>query len=261
MTDEGFEAVVDLAEAAGAEILRLYSAGAGAASAKSDGSPVTAADTAAEAVILAGLAQLAPGAVVVAEEDVAAAGVAPAVQDAFWLVDPLDGTREYLARNGEFTVNIAHVVGGVPVAGVVHAPVAGLSWWGCAKGAFRRGADRVARPIRARPAPSAGLVVAASRAHGDRARLDAYLARFTVAERRSIGSSLKFCRIAEGTLDLYPRFGPTMEWDTAAGDAVLRAAGGAVIDADTGGPLRYGKPDHRNGPFIAHGAWPLPALP
>lgn len=246
--------LIALAEAAGAAILALYAAGPGRIAAKGDGSPVTAADAAAEAVILAGLARLAPAERVVAEERFAADGVA-ATDDTFWLVDPLDGTREYIARNGEFTVNIARVQGGAPVLGVVHAPALGLTWWGAAgEGAWMKdgGAPRV---IRARTAPAEGLVVAASRSHGDGGRLDAFLARWPVRERLGLGSSLKFCRIAEGAVDLYPRFGPTMEWDTAAADAVLRAAGGVVVDAESGAPLVYGKPGHRNGAFVAYGAW------
>jgi 3'(2'), 5'-bisphosphate nucleotidase len=244
-----------LADRAGAAILALYEAGPGRVAAKGDGSPVTAADAAAEAVILEGLARLAPGERVVAEERFSADGVA-CTDTAFWLVDPLDGTREYIARNGEFTVNIARVQRGLPVFGIVHAPALGLTWWGAAgQGAWMKIGGGAPSPIRARPAPADGLVVAASRSHGDGGRLDAFLARWTVRERLALGSSLKFCRIAEGAVDLYPRFGPTMEWDTAAADAVLRAAGGIVVEAATGTPLAYGKPGHRNGEFVAYGAW------
>jgi 3'(2'), 5'-bisphosphate nucleotidase len=243
-----------LAQAAGAAILALYDAGPGRIAAKGDGSPVTAADAAAEAVILAGLERLAPGERVVAEERFSADGIV-CTDDAFWLVDPLDGTREYIARNGEFTVNIARVRRGRPELGIVHAPALGVTWWGVVgDGAWMRDGGPP-RAIRARPAPADGLVVAASRSHGDGGRLDAFLARWPVRERLALGSSLKFCRIAEGVVDLYPRFGPTMEWDTAAADAVLRAAGGIVVDAGSGAPLTYGKPGHRNGEFVAYGAW------
>lgn len=260
-------AVDDLIRAAldaGAAILAIYAGADLGVATKADASPVTAADAAAEAVILAALAQIAPDLPVVAEEATAAGAAPTALGDRFALVDPLDGTKEFIARNGEFTVNIGLIEGARPVAGVVLAPVLKRIWWGAVGvGAFAAEvtADGTtlteARPIRVRPAPAAGLSVMASRSHCG-AVTEAFLDRLPVAERVAAGSSLKFCRIAEGQCDLYPRHGPTMEWDTAAGDAVLCAAGGAVTDM-AGRPLVYGKRgrvgivDFANPDFVAMG--------
>jgi len=229
---------------------------------KADSSPVTQADEAAEALILERLARLAPGIPVVAEEAVAA-GHVPALGEELFLVDPLDGTKEFIARNGEFTVNIALARGGEPVLGVVYAPVSGALYTGDvgARRAWRaRGADSAAaRVLRVRPVPERGLTAVVSRSHCN-AETEGYLARFQVAERISIGSSLKFCIVAAGEADLYPRLGtPTHEWDTAAGQAVLVAAGGVVL-ADSGGPLRYGKAGFANPGFVAAGSLPRALL-
>jgi 3'(2'), 5'-bisphosphate nucleotidase len=243
--------IVALAERAGGVILEHYRAGV-EARAKADASPVTIADEAAEAVILAGLAELSPEIPAVAEETVAGGHVPELDQRAFWLVDPLDGTKEFLSRNGEFTVNIALIEGREPVLGVVLAPALGKVWWG-ARGhgaSARNGGSPRAIAVRSRPAQ--GAVAVASRSHSD-AETEAFLDREGVAERISAGSSLKFCLVAEGKADLYPRFGPTMEWDTAAGHAVLAAAGGRVTTRD-GAPFLYRKPDFRNPGFIARGA-------
>jgi 3'(2'), 5'-bisphosphate nucleotidase len=243
--------VVALAERAGGVILEHYREGV-ETRAKADASPVTVADEAAEAVILAGLAELTPAIAVVAEETVAG-GHVPALKDGpFWLVDPLDGTKEFLSRNGEFTVNIALIEGHEPVLGVVLAPARGQVWWGArGQGAMTREGG-AARVIAVRPRPASGAVAVASRSHSD-AETEAFLDREGVAQRISAGSSLKFCLVAEGKADLYPRFGPTMEWDTAAGHAVLAAAGGRVTTRD-GAPFLYRKPDFRNPGFIARGA-------
>ena len=247
-----------LCVAAGAVVMEVYRNG-GEARVKDDRSPVTEADERAEALILARLAQALPGWPVLAEE-AAARGDGIAACARFILVDPLDGTREILNRNGEFTVNIALVADGVPVAGAVYAPVLERLWTGGATARVRRvapGADLAAasedRPLRTRPAPATGWTALASRSHGD-AETEALLARLPIGERRAAGSSLKFCVVAEGEADVYPRFGPTMEWDTAAGEAVLRAAGGVVLQPD-GRPFRYGKDEsrYRNGPFVAWG--------
>ena len=240
-----------LAERAGEVVLEHYGEGV-LVRAKADASPVTVADEAAEAVILARLAELTPEIAVVAEETVAA-GHVPEVEEApFWLVDPLDGTKEFISRNGEFTVNIALVEGGLPVLGVVLAPALGKVWWGAVgHGAWMRD-EAGERPIAARPRPKEGVVAVASRSHSD-AQTEAFLDAQGVAERISAGSSLKFCLVAEGRADIYPRFGPTMEWDTAAGHAVLAAAGGKVSTRD-GAPFRYRKPGFRNPEFIATGA-------
>jgi 3'(2'), 5'-bisphosphate nucleotidase len=243
--------IVALADRAGAVILEHYR-GDVAVRAKADASPVTAADEAAEAVILARLAKLTPEIPVVAEETVAA-GHVPEIDDGpFWLVDPLDGTKEFLSKNGEFTVNIALIKGREPVLGVVLAPARDQAWWGArGKGAAARDADGRARPISVRSAPADGLVAIASRSHRD-AETEAFLDQAGVGTCISAGSSLKFCLVAEGKADLYPRFGRTMEWDVAAGHAVLAAAGGRVTTRD-GAPFLYRKPGFENPPFIARG--------
>ncbi|MGG5889208.1 3'(2'),5'-bisphosphate nucleotidase CysQ [Falsiroseomonas sp. HC035] len=228
--------------------------------AKSDGSPLTEADLAAEAIIAEALPAAAPGIAVVSEED--AARPAPPEGAAFILVDPLDGTREFLGPSGEFTVNIALIEAGRPVCGVVYAPALSRIWrgargTGAAMASLPPGADpsqAAWRQIHARPRPAADWTAVASRSHLD-AETQAFLAGLPVGEHRAIGSSLKFCLLAEGVADVYPRFGPTMEWDTAAGQAVLEAAGGRV-ETPAGGPFTYGKSSQgfRNGAFVAWGA-------
>ena len=240
-----------IAEAAGRETLRFYD-GEAAATIKQDGSPVTAADEAAERLILPALRALTPEIPVVSEEE-AAAGLAPdSVGRHFWLVDPLDGTKEFIKRNGEFTVNIALVEDGVPVLGVVHVPVTGETYAACGPGTASLSVGGTARAIAVRRRPPGGVTIVASRSHGDDGALDAFLAGTTVAERRPAGSSVKFCLVARGEADLYPRLGTTMEWDTAAGHAVLLGAGGAVTTIE-GADLRYGKPGYRNPHFVAAG--------
>ncbi|WP_107988971.1 3'(2'),5'-bisphosphate nucleotidase CysQ [Breoghania corrubedonensis] len=236
--------LVELAIVAGATILEIY-ADTIDISEKGDGSPVTQADTQAEAVILKGLADLAPDTPVVAEEAVSTGNV-PAPSERFFLVDPLDGTREFISRNGEFTVNIGLIDGGVPVAGIVYAPALGELFWGVAgEGAWRAavkdGQCGPAEAIAVRAQPDEGLTVLASRSHMS-PESAAFIEKLKVADMTSAGSSLKFCRLAQGAADIYPRHGRTMEWDTAAADAVLRAAGGAVVTTH-GTPLVYGKRD------------------
>jgi 3'(2'), 5'-bisphosphate nucleotidase len=244
--------IVALADRAGAVILEHYQ-GDVAVRAKADASPVTAADEAAEAVILARLAELTPDIPVVAEEMVASGHVPEIDRGAFWLVDPLDGTKEFVNGKGEFTVNIALIEGREPVLGMVLAPALRQAWWGArGSGAMARHADGHTRMIAARKAPPDGLVAIASRSHRD-AETQAFLDQARITECISAGSSLKFCLIAEGRADLYPRFGRTMEWDTAAGHAVLSAAGGRVTTRD-GAPFQYRKPGFENPPFIARGA-------
>jgi 3'(2'), 5'-bisphosphate nucleotidase len=250
-----------IAAEAGERIMAIRSRGHGV-SAKADGSPLTEADLAAEEVIATRLAAALPGLPVVSEEAASHPALTPGA--AFLLVDPLDGTREFLGPSGEFTVNIALVEGGRPVAGVVHAPALGRLWLGAlGEGAaafeVEPGQPLVAaprRPLQVRCRADQGWVAVASRSHLD-PETEAFLAGLPVAERRSIGSSLKFCLVAEGEADLYPRFGTTMEWDTAAGHAVLEAAGGRV-DAPDGGAFVYGKASagFRNGAFVAWGAPP-----
>ncbi len=248
------DAVIAIARAAGDEILRHYGGDEDIASRrKPDGSPVTDADHAAEAVIVAGLQQLEPGVAIVSEEQ-AAAGHAPTVSDApFWCVDPLDG-----ARTGEFVVCIARIVRRAPMLGVVHAPVGAISFAGTmSEGggghAIKVLGDGTRHAIRVRAVPAQGAVALDSRSHRDGAELDRWLAARGVSERRVCGSALKFGLVAEGAADYYARFGPTSEWDTAAGHAVVEAAGGTVTQHD-GSPLRYAKPGFRNPGFIARGA-------
>ena len=249
------ESLRDIAHRAGSEILAVYDSGF-AVRAKADASPVTEADTRAERIILEGLARCAPGVAVVAEESVAAGHVPDIDHRPFFLVDPLDGTREFIGRNGEFTVNIALVEDGAPTAGVVHLPALGETYWTVGDGtAWRTRGGGAAERIACRR-PGRRLVAIASRSHRS-AETDAYLRRFAVADTVSAGSSLKFCRIAEGAADLYPRLGRTMEWDVAAGHAIVAAAGGSVESLD-GGPLVYGKPGFENPHFVAHG---LPRAP
>jgi 3'(2'), 5'-bisphosphate nucleotidase len=247
-------ALTDAARAAGQAIMQVYATDF-VVRGKADASPVTEADERAERIIVERLRVLAPTIPIVAEEAVAA-GQVPEVGECFWLVDPLDGTKEFVGRNGEFTVNIALVQHGAPVLGVVLAPALGASgrlYAGLVgQGAWvEDGAGR--RPIRCRAVPPEGLTVLASRSHGDAAALDAFLAGRKVAALANAGSSLKLCLVAAGEADLYPRLGRTMEWDIAAGHAVLAAAGGEVSALD-GTPLRYGKPGFENPHFVARGA-------
>jgi len=254
MTDDIAIAFGQIAEQAGREIMRHYQSG-GAPRLKNDKTPVTAADVAAEAIILPALAALLPGVPCVAEEAVSI-GQVPHIDpgERFLLVDPLDGTREFLVRNGEFTVNIALIEAGQPVLGVVHLPALGTTYIGGPKGATLASAGAAPQPIHARPKPGDGVIVLASRSHNQNDVMERFLEGERVAERIAAGSSLKFCRLAEGIADLYPRFGRTMEWDTAAGHAVLAAAGGSVRLV-TGEPLAYGKPGFANPDFIARGRW------
>ena len=255
------EALLPLAHEAGAAIMAVY-ATAFTARSKDDRSPVTDADDAAEAIILAGLRKLTPRIPVVAEE-LAARGEAPQINEGpFWLVDPLDGTREFIERNGEFTVNIALVENGRPVLGIVLAPALEVAWLGNGAAGARR-FDKLhpeGTPIRARPVPKVAPLVLVSRNHRE-ASVDTWLKQQMAPETKTVGSSLKFCHIAEGAADFYPRFAALSEWDTAAGQAVLEAAGGKVLVWDgpadkpnIGAALHYGKPDFRNLPFLARGA-------
>lgn len=231
----------ELALAAGLEIMKHYHEGVGVEH-KADASPVTEADRAAERIILEGLRATLAGAPCVSEEE-ASAGVLPVCgDDGFLLVDPLDGTREFINRRADFTVNIALVRYGAPVAGVVYAPARGLLYSGRPGAAFeveaRDGRTVTSRrEIAARPARTPPAIVA-SRSHST-PETEAFIARYPGAETVSVGSSLKFCMVAGGEADLYPRFGRTMQWDTAAGDAVLRAAGGRTVTLE-GEPLTYG---------------------
>ena len=259
------EGMIDAALEAGRAAHHIY-LGSFEVQRKADQSPVTAADHASEAIILERLKHAAAGVPVVAEEEVAA-GRLPAIGQEFFLVDPLDGTKEFIQRNGDFTVNIALVRDGDPVLGVVYAPVTAALYIGdVVSGHALRSrcppidsAKATAREvIRVRHPPAQGLTVVVSRSHST-PETETYLANYQVAERVSVGSSLKFCLVAAGEADLYPRLGPTMEWDTAAGQAVLVAAGGSVL-APGGLPLAYGKPGLRNSFFVAGGSVHLAPL-
>lgn len=255
--DEIAEALARIALEAGVAILRHYHEGT-SARLKSDASPVTAADEEAEAIILKALAVQFPDHLVLAEESVARDGLPKNLADEFFLVDPLDGTREFLARNGEFTVNIALVRGSAPVSGVVYAPALGVLFWG-GRRAFRAQVTTgaldlpVGEAIRCR-APAQPLAVLESRSHITPAD-KAAIAQLGPHLTRAVGSSLKFGYIASAEADVTLRLGPTMEWDTAAGDAVLRAAGGMTFTGD-GEPMLYGKLEQglKNGAYAAWGA-------
>ena len=245
------DALTPLIYEAGELVMRIYATDF-EVEVKGDESPVTLADQCAEKLIFEGLRRLTPEIPLVGEE-AASAGDIPDVSNRFWLIDPIDGTKEFISRNGEFTVNIALVDHGLPVLGLVLAPAletlyagaAGLGAWVEVRG--------VRRGIGVRSVPADGLTVVGSRHHGNDRAVDAFLAGRLVAAQRLVGSSLKLCILAEGLADVYPRFGRTMEWDTAAGDAVLRAAGGSVRTLD-GATLTYGKPGFENPDFAAWGA-------
>ena len=243
-----------LALAAGKVIMEVHGRPDFEARSKSDNSPVTEADEAADAVIAAGLTAAFPDIALVTEEQAASHDLSAT---RFLIVDPLDGTKEFINRKQDFTVNIAYVEDGVPLRGVVYAPAKGRMFYTRADGSaveevgpFDPDSPGAQRPLRVREADNAALMVVASKSHRDQAT-DDYIARYRVADLCSAGSSLKFCLVATGEADLYPRLGRTMEWDTAAGDAVLRGAGGQVVDFDTLRPLAYGKPGYANPFFIA----------
>jgi 3'(2'), 5'-bisphosphate nucleotidase len=253
-------ALADIAAKAGEIVMRHYAAGAVETRKKEDFSPVTAADEDAEAFILTELKRVAPDVAVIAEEQVAS-GHIQKIGARFFLVDPLDGTKEFINRNGEFTVNIAEIVDGKAVRGVVYAPAKGRLWLGeTPGGAWEvpmtpgvKFACDASHAIHARKAPADGMIAVASRSHRD-TKTEEYLEHYKIKDFISAGSSLKFCLVATGEADIYPRHGRTMEWDTAAGHAVLAAAGGSVTRID-GSPFMYGKSgeDFANPFFVARG--------
>jgi 3'(2'), 5'-bisphosphate nucleotidase len=260
MTDNALlELAARLAVQAGHAILGVRRAGAVRVEQKSDRSPVTQADRIAEALITEGLREAAPGIPIVAEEEFEA-GIRIAPAPRFWLVDALDGTRGFAEGGDEYAVCIGLVVDGRAHLGALALPAFGEVFGGCAAlGLAWKGSmtapDR--QPIRVRDtAPPQGVTVLASRRHADDRRLGAWLAGRRIAHVDPASSALKFCRVAEGRADLYPRLGPTMEWDTAAGQALVEAAGGAVETLSPRAPLRYGKPGWLNPDFICHGGVP-----
>ncbi len=239
-----------LAKEAGALIMEVYDGPDFEVRSKSDESPVTVADERADAHISAGLKAAFPGIAIVTEEQSDSHAISA---DTFFIVDPLDGTKEFIKRRGEFTVNIALVENGVPTRGAVYAPAIGRMFVTDAQGrAFETRPDGSdPRPLRVSTPDNAALRVVASKSHRD-AATDAYIAKYAVADFLSAGSSLKFCLVAAGEADLYPRLGRTMEWDTAAGHAVALGAGGRVDRLDGAGPLTYGKPGYENPFFVCH---------
>lgn len=249
---ELLEPVVDISAVAGAEILDVYET-AFDVSSKDDDSPLTKADLASHRLILERLRRLTPEVPIISEE-----GGLPDFDtrrrwQRYWLIDPLDGTREFVNRNGEFTVNVALIEGHRPVLGVVHVPVLGRTYTGCeGYGAELRAADGTRTPIRVAIESASPVRVVGSRSHRG-ASLDAFLEKLDDYEMVPMGSSIKLCLVAEGAADVYPRLGPTSEWDTAAAQAVLETAGGTVVKLD-GKPLSYNeKPDMLNPHFMALG--------
>jgi 3'(2'), 5'-bisphosphate nucleotidase len=245
----------NLALQAGDRIMQIYTADDFEVKAKSDDSPVTEADEAADALISAGIRAAFPDMVLVTEEQAASHAQSAS---SFIIVDPLDGTKEFIKRRGDFTVNIALVQDGVPIRGVVYAPAKGRLFYTEADGRsveetgpFDTDTKGSVTPISVSKPDNSALLVVASKSHRD-AATDAYIGKYSVEDMKSAGSSLKFCLVATGEADLYPRLGRTMEWDTAAGDAVLRGAGGHVIRFDDHTPFTYGKPGYENPFFIAH---------
>ncbi len=255
ITIELMDKVGEMARHAGGKILKIYDSDF-SVDTKADSSPVTEADRIADALIVKSIRNTITDEFPIVSEEAFSADAPPEVGDGpFWLVDPLDGTKEFVKRNGEFTVNIALIEGGMPVMGVVHAPALKTTYWGSRYGAFAEIEDAdqgKARQIHCRPPPGDGLVAMVSRSHRS-PEVGGYLSQFKIKSETGAGSSLKFCRIAEGKADIYPRLGRTMEWDTAAGQAVLVFAGGQVRDLD-GNELRYGKPGFENPNFVARGA-------
>ncbi|MBK8908285.1 MAG: 3'(2'),5'-bisphosphate nucleotidase CysQ [Rhodospirillales bacterium] len=254
ITERLVDQVRSIAESAGEEILRVYRTDFDVER-KGDASPVTEADRRAEQMIIEALrTEIGSDLPIVAEEEVEAGRVPEVGDGPFWLVDPLDGTKQFINRQGEFTVNIALIENRRPQLGVVHAPAVDTTYWGSRHGAFRRNDGGEAQAIHCRTFPERGIIAVASRSHRT-PETDDFLNKFDVAEAISSGSSIKFCMVADGRADLYPRLGRTMEWDTAAGHAVVRFAGGSVSNLD-GSEFLYAKPGFENPHFVVRGAPP-----
>jgi 3'(2'), 5'-bisphosphate nucleotidase len=245
----------ELALIAGDRIMEIYNSDDFEVKSKSDDSPVTEADEAADKIISDGLRAAFPGVTLVTEEQAASHSEKA---DTFLIVDPLDGTKEFVHRRGDFTVNIAYVENGVPTRGVVYAPAKNRMFFTLAggeaveeDGPFDKAKMGKVNPIRVAQSDNAALMVVASKSHRDQAT-DDYIGKYAVKDMKSAGSSLKFCLVATGEADIYPRVGRTMEWDTAAGHAVLHGAGGKVVRFDDHQPLVYGKEGYANPFFIAY---------
>ncbi|NQU59244.1 MAG: 3'(2'),5'-bisphosphate nucleotidase CysQ [Rhodospirillales bacterium] len=252
ITIDLMEQIGDLAKSAGKEIMKIYNTDF-VVETKADSSPVTEADRIAEELIIRGLREGVTSRYPIIGEEAFAAGTAPEIGNGpFWLVDALDGTKSFISKSAEFTVNIALIDAGIPTLGVVHAPALGDTYWGSRSGAFSEHAGEPSKTISCRlPDDDAGMVVVASRNHRS-PELEDYIAELNVKSSTSAGSSLKFCLVAAGLADIYPRLGRTMEWDTAAGHAVVLAAGGSVRKLDDS-PLGYAKPGFENPHFVVRG--------
>lgn len=249
-TNDLLNSVIAIAREAGAAIMTVYNSGDAGVTSKADDSPLTLADLAAHKVIVAGLTKLAVNYPVLSEEAANIDFEERSKWSRYWLVDPLDGTKEFIKRNGEFTVNIALIENGVPILGVVYAPVLDVCYFGAlGAGAQIQRGQTAAQEIQAQTANNGEIIkVVASRSHADE-RTHALLTKIGAHECVSMGSSLKLCLVAEGAAHFYPRLGPTMEWDTAAADAVVRAAGGRVCQRN-GEALQYNKPNLLNPEFF-----------
>ncbi len=241
-SDKVLNAIRGLADQAGHEIMKIYRSGSWTVTAKTDHSPVTEADLAANKILVEGLSRLTDDPIVSEESDPQSVKVARS----FWLIDPLDGTRDFIHRQDTFAICIARVEDGYPVFGLIHAPVTGETWWARkGRGAFALG-DRTLRHDQLRDP----VIAVGSRSQPSE-RMKMFYQHFKIQDVQRIGSAIKFCRLAEGSVDLYPRFGPTSEWDTAAGQIIAEEAGCKVIDIVSGERLRYGKPGFENGGFMA----------
>lgn len=237
--------------AAGVEVLRIYHRDF-SIEIKADDSPLTEADKVAHHSLVKLVRDVAPEMPVLSEEDSDISFTERREWQRYWLIDPLDGTKEFINRNGEFTLNLALIENGVPVFGIVHAPILDTSWWGSSEGAWKQVGEAPPEPIRVRPLPdpeSRAWKIVGSRLHGSEA-FEAFCSRLPPNERISMGSSLKLCLVAEGSADLYPRLAPTCEWDTAAAQAVVTAAGGEVLDVFELEPLRCNQKDSLLNPWF-----------
>jgi 3'(2'), 5'-bisphosphate nucleotidase len=235
-----------LAERAGQEIMKHYRSGSWAPTLKADDSPVTEADLASNAILVDGIRALDSNPVISEESDPFSVQLSDSPERKFWLIDPLDGTRDFIGKKDTFVVSVGLVLGQEPVFGLIHLPVTGETWWAeKGKGAFGPGDKKISNTSRRQ------LLIATASRSETAARMQILRDEFSVAEIQSIGSALKFCRLAEGAVDLYPRFGSMYEWDTAAGQIIAEEAGCRVLDLTTGLPLRYGKPGLESRGFVA----------
>ncbi len=250
ISDEIIQSVIEITKQAGAVIMDVYKTNF-EIHIKNDKSPVTEADTRANDIITAGLLKIAPDIPILSEEGGDVSFEERTKWDSFWMVDPLDGTKEFIKKNDEFTVNIAYMQNNQPVFGVVYAPALDELYWGSVeKGAYKSFAGNSYTPIRVKSQLSNPVQLATSRSHPS-PKMDKFLAQFKKIDLHPMGSSLKICSVADGRVHFYPRLGPTMEWDTAASHAVIKAAGGEIIKYGTNKPLEYNKEDLLNPEFIA----------